>query len=118
LNNATATMPRAPVFWMSDRQTIQCGNLPPAADNVYQVCTSPYIAGANGLTWSAPTRRSATIQIENSAATWYKLTQIICHETMHATTGVLDWPNDDAERSCTNGDFNALGKAHMYWWWG
>lgn len=119
LNAATASMPRAPAFWMSDRQNKACSQLPwPVPDNVYQVCTSPYIDIANGLTWSNPVRRAANIQIENSAATWYKLTQIICHETMHATTGVLDSPNDDAERSCTDGHFNATGKAFMNWWWG
>lgn len=119
LNAVTAPMPRAPVFWMADRAEKPCSQMPwPVPDNVYQVCTSPYIAGANGLTWSNPVRRAANIQIENSADTWYRFAQIVCHETMHATTGVQDGPTYEAERSCTNGHFNQVGISYLHWWYG
>jgi hypothetical protein len=122
LNNSTANMYRAPNFVFVDKQEKSCSQmLWPVPDRVYQICTMPYIAGANGLTWSNPIRNAALVQIENSAATWPLFPDIICHEMQHAAVNVSDGPFIYPDTSCVRGYLDNTGywdRQNMWWWWG
>jgi hypothetical protein len=107
---------RAPWFFFVDKPLKGCGQMEwPVPDRVFQVCTDPNISGANGLTWSNLNRQAALIQIENSAATWAMMRDVMCHEWMHATAGVPDGPFDYPNDSCVRGYLDHLGNQDIQW---
>jgi hypothetical protein len=122
LNAVTANLPRAPHFYMVDYPSTGCAQMQwPVPARVYQICTSPFIAGANGLTWADPVNQRATVQVENSAATWPYMKDLFCHELVHATTGALDGPFIYPDTSCMRGYLDTFGYwdwLNMRWWWG